>query len=88
MADVRDPLEVDRERELDKTVGQCRDAIEKAGDTLCLALYLLERLELLEDGALFDGTDGVDALAELREAMRHLRNAKRIIVARAELEDA
>lgn len=78
--------EDDRERQIYIALEECYTALETGIPNLRQALFYLERLETLRDNDLFDGTAGRDALAELEDAMRHARNAHRIIERRAELE--
>lgn len=59
--------------------------IEAASSATLSAHMALTDLASLNDIDLFDGQDGHDALAELTEAMRHLRNARRIAERRLEL---
>lgn len=59
--------------------------IEAASSATLSAHMALTDLARLNDIDLFDGQDGHDALAELTEAMRHLRNARRIAERRLEL---
>jgi hypothetical protein len=73
-----------RERRIEALASQLPGQIKAASTAALEAHITLACLEQLNDVELFDGAEGHDALHELSEAMRHLRNARRIAEARTE----
>lgn len=70
---------------IDEVVAALPGHIQEASSSALAAHMALTDLHNLNDVELFDGQEGHDALAELEEAMRHLRNARRIAEQRASL---
>lgn len=84
MSDITPEME-QYDRQLDAVVQRIPDQIADASKSALEAHMSFTRLEQLGDVDLFDGAEGRDALQELAEAMRHLRNARRIAEHRAAL---
>lgn len=74
-----------REIRIDRFADRLPGQIETASNAALEAHMNLTHLHELGDVELFDGAEGRDALHELSEAMRHLRNARRIAEMRASL---
>lgn len=85
MANYRDEEDRRIERRIDALVAELPGHIEEASSSALAAHMALTDLHNLNDVELFDGQEGHDALHELAEAMRHLRNARRIAEQRVRL---
>lgn len=72
-------------RRIEERAGQLPEQIQAASGAALEAHLNLTVLHQMNDVDLFDGAEGGDALHEIEQAMRHLRNARRIAERRAEL---
>jgi hypothetical protein len=82
---VLSPEDVEYGNDIDILAKKLPEQIQAASYAALQAHMTLTDLERLYDVELFDGQEGRDALHELKEAMRHLRNARRIAEARVAL---